>query len=131
MKLTISATGAADPDEVWDSYVHPSRWSRWSPQIRSVDYPDKVIAAGGNGTVHGPCGMPVAFDILDVDHEKRGWSWAVRIAVVRLTLEHRVAAQGSRTVTELVIDGPAPIVLGYAPIARIALARLVRAGGRE
>lgn len=131
MKLTVSAAGSADPDEVWDRYTRPSRWSQWSPQIRSVDYPGEVIAPGGAGTVHGPCGLPVGFEILDVDHDKRRWSWTVRQAVVRLTLQHAVTPQGTGTGTELIIDGPAPIVLGYAPIARIALGRLVRSGVPE
>jgi hypothetical protein len=128
VRLTVSAAGAAEPGDVWDRYVRPARWSQWSPQIRSVDYPDEVIATGGSGTVHGPCGLPVRFEVLDVDGENRCWSWAVTLAMVRLTLQHRVAARGSGTITELVVDGPAPVVLGYAPIARIALGRLVRAG---
>ena len=70
MKLTVAASGAADPDIVWDRYVHPARWREWSPQIRSVDYPDQTIGAGGRGTVHGPCGVGVAFEILAVDDEQ-------------------------------------------------------------
>ena len=90
MKLTVAASGAADPDVVWDRYVHPARWSDWSPQIRSVDYPDPTIAAGGRGTVHGPCGVGVAFEILAVDHEKRCWAWRVTVAGITLMLGHDV-----------------------------------------
>jgi len=43
-----------------------------------------------------------------------------------LVLHHEVVTQGTGSRTTLDISGPAPIVVGYAPIARIALSRLVR-----
>ena len=79
MKLTVAADGTADPDVVWDRYLHPARWSGWSPQIRSVDYPSPTITPGGRGIVHGPCGVGVRFEIVAVDHDKRCWSWRVRV----------------------------------------------------
>lgn len=126
MRLTLSAAGPAAPGEVWDRFVRPARWSQWSPQIRSVDYPDEVITTGGTGTVYGPCGLPVRFEVLEVDGGNRFWSWAVTPAMVRLTLHHRVVARGSGTLTELVVDGPAPVPLLYAPVARLAMRQLVR-----
>lgn len=130
MKLTISAAGPAEPDVVWDRYIRPVCWAEWSPQIRSVDYPDDTLGPGGTGVVHGPCGVAVTFDILDVDTEKRCWSWRVRLPGSTLQLAHEVGpADGAGTTatrTVLHITGPAPIVLGYAPIARFALGRLVR-----
>ena len=133
MKVTVGATGRAAVDEVWNRYIHPQRWSEWSPQISSVDYADDTIQAGSTGTVHGPCGIGVDFEILQVDREKLCWSWRVHAAFVTLELVHRVLAGlpddpagdvGSRTLLD--IAGPAPVVVGYAPIARIALGRLVR-----
>jgi len=126
VKLTVAASGTAEPDVVWDRYVHPARWSEWSPQIRSVDYPDRTIATGGRGTVNGPCGVGVAFEITAVDGEKRCWAWRVTVAGITLVLGHDVFQQGSGSRTRLDISGPAPVVIGYAPIARIALGRLVR-----
>ena len=79
VKVTVSASGPADPDVVWDRYIHPARWPEWSPQIRSVDYPDDVAHRRWRGTVHGPCGLAVSFEILDVDAEKRCWSWRVTV----------------------------------------------------
>ena len=76
--------------------------------------------------LRSPADLPVGFDIPDVDHEKRCCSGVVRLAVVRLTLQHGVAPRRVGTTTDLVIDGPSPIVLGDAPLARIVLGRLVR-----
>ena len=76
--------------------------------------------------MHGPCGVGVAFEILAVDHDKRCWTWRVTVAGVTLVLGHDVFAQRSGSRTTLDIAGPAPVVIGYAPIARIALGRLVR-----
>ena len=153
MRMTVAANGPAAPAAVWDRYVQPERWSEWSPQIRSVDYPGEIIAAGGTGVVHGPCGVSVRFEIDEVDHEVRRWCWRMKVAGIAMSLGHSVApaririririrsksgadrsatsattqaADGDGTTTTLVIEGPAPIVLGYAPIARIALERLVR-----
>ena len=147
MRMTVRANGPAAPAAVWDRYVRPQRWSEWSPQIGSVDYPGEIIAAGGTGVVHGPCGVSVRFEIDEVDHDVRRWSWRVKVAGIAMSLGHSVApaesesesesdgsatsattqaADGDGTTTTLVIEGPAPIVLGYAPIARIALERLVR-----
>jgi len=143
--MTVRANGPAAPAAVWDRYVRPQRWSEWSPQIRSVDYRGEIIAAGGTGMLHGPCGVSVRFEIDEVDHDVRRWSWRVKVAGIAMSLGHSVApaesesesdgsatsattqaADGGGTKTTLVIEGPAPIVLGYAPIARIALERLVR-----
>lgn len=134
MKVAVSASGPAEPDVVWDRYIRPVRWREWSPQIQSVDYPDEELSAGGRGTVHGPCGVAVDFEILTIDSEKRCWSWRVRVAGITMDMLHSVESvipivgltAGTTTRTTLEITGPAPIALGYLPIARIALGRLVR-----
>lgn len=124
--MTVAATGPAAPEDVWDRYRYPARWPEWAPQIRSVDYPDQQISSGVRGTVRGPLGFGVEFEILDVDEVQRTWSWRVIVVGITLTLQHAVGADKRGTRTELSIDGSAPIVLGYIPIARIALGRLVR-----
>jgi hypothetical protein len=48
------------------------------------------------------------------------------VAGVTLELGHDVFAQGSGSRTTLDITGPALVVVGYAPVARVALGRLVR-----
>ena len=126
MELTVAAVGPADPAVVWDRYVHPDRWSEWSPQVRRVDCPDGQIRAGSRGRVHGPCGLTAGFQVLDVDTENRSWTWRVVVAGVTLTLGHAVQARGSGTRTTLDLSGPPPVVLGYAPVAYLALSRLVR-----
>ena len=130
MKLTIGATGTASPEGAWDRYVHPALWATWSPQITSVDATDETLRPGTSGTLHGPCGVSVAFTVLDVDHEKRRWSWEVEAVGITLTLHHSVQLSNAKklggSATTLVIDGPAPVVAGYAPVARFALGRLVR-----
>jgi hypothetical protein len=129
VKASVAASGPADPDTVWDRYVHPARWHEWSPQIVAVEYPDDTLSTGRSGTVHGPCGVAVTFEILAIDTETRWWSWRVSVAGITLDMLHSVfpvVEVGSATRTTLEITGPAPIVLGYLPIARIALGRLVR-----
>lgn len=130
MKVTIGATGTAAPDVAWDRYVHPARWPTWSPQISSVDCHDSMLRAGTTGIVHGPLGVRVPFTVLEVDSDKRWWSWQVTLARITLTLHHSVRLSNEKALsgssTTLVIDGPAPVALAYAPLARIALGRLVR-----
>ncbi|GAB7044787.1 hypothetical protein [Catenuloplanes niger] len=78
--------------------------------------------------MHGPLGLRVRFRVVAVDGTGpvRSWSWAVSAAGLRLVLRHTVEAVATGTRTGLTLEGPAPVVLGYLPIARSALRRLVR-----
>lgn len=128
-QLTLTARGDATPDLVWERYARTDLWSSWSPQIRDVQYVAPRIAAGTDGHVVGPLGLRVHFVIETVDETARTWRWRVDVGPVRLQLLHTVAAdtaQGAATITRLAMTGPAPVLLGYAPLARLALARLVR-----
>ena len=127
MKLTLDATGPADPDDVWERYAAPAAWPSWSPQIRRVDFPGDRISAGASGRVHGPCGVAVDFEIVAVDEPARAWTWRVAGPLgVRMSLGHAVSADAGGSRATLAIDGSSPFVLGYAPIAQLALNRLVR-----
>jgi hypothetical protein len=137
VKLTLRADGTAHPDEVWSRYLHPSRWPEWSPQIRRVDVDGDRLVPGSVGTVRGPLDVGVPFRVLEVDPDSviRSWSWRVTVGPISLRLEHAVIPldrAGStdpdvyRTATTLGIHGPAPVVVAYAPLAQLALAKLVR-----
>lgn len=127
-RAEISAEGPRPADDVWDRYLRPRRWPEWSPQIRSVDYPGEFLVPATGGVVHGPAGLPVRFHIVDVDGTSpvRTWSWTATAAGVRLALHHSVAATVTGTRTGLTIEGFAPAVALYLPMARWALHRLVR-----
>ncbi|WP_299035573.1 SRPBCC family protein [uncultured Pseudokineococcus sp.] len=131
LSLTTGAAGAAPVEEAWERYAQPALWSTWSPQIRSVDLPAR-IAPGVRGAVHGPGGLRADVVVEDVDEQRRTWSWSVvlgrpGVPGVGLHLDHAVeAAPGGGCSTSLVLTGPAPVVLGYAPAAWWALRRLVR-----
>jgi hypothetical protein len=122
----ISAGGSLDPDAVWERYAVLSEWTGWSPQIRWVEATEGRLAPGLTGTVHGLCGVRAGFEVLSVDEELRTWSWRVRSGPVELLLHHAVMAHDSGSLTTLEISGPAPAVLLYAPVAEVALRRLVR-----
>ncbi|MFF5225448.1 SRPBCC family protein [Dactylosporangium sp. NPDC000521] len=128
LRREVGVEGSRDAGDVWDRYVRPARWPEWSPQIRSVDYARERLAPGTSGVVHGPAGLRVPFQILDVDDAGpvRAWSWTVQAAGVRLHLRHTVRSTGGGTRTELIVEGFAPVVLAYLPVARLALRRLVR-----
>lgn len=141
MKVRLTARGTADPDEVWDRYLRPSRWSEWSPQIRRVDTDGDRLVPGLGGVVRGPLGLAVPFRVETVESDSaiRSWTWRVSVGPVALRLVHAVipldggtaygpaGADGPRrTATTLDVTGPAPVVLGYAPLAQLALVRLVR-----
>ncbi|GAA2591392.1 hypothetical protein GCM10010435_82660 [Winogradskya consettensis] len=127
IRRDVVASGPLPADEVWDRYVRPRRWPEWSPQIRSVDYPADRLSPRTAGVVHGPFGLRVAFRILDVDElgPERSWSWSVSAIGVPLILRHTVMAIPAGTRTGLTVEGFAPVVLGYLPVARSALHRLV------
>jgi len=125
--LTLHATGPALPAEVWERYAVPARWPGWSPQITGVEFSAERLITGGSGRVLGPLGLAVPFTVEDVDEAARRWSWRVAVGPLRVRLLHWVAeGPGGGTTTGLRLSGPAPLVLVYAPAARLALGRLVR-----
>jgi hypothetical protein len=126
MRRGIAAAGALHPQAVWDRYTVLSEWPSWSPQIRYVECPQNRLAPGLTGRVHGWFGVTADFEVLSVDEVRRTWSWRARSGPVMLTLHHAVlpVVEGSQATLE--INGPAFAVLLYAPLAQVALRRLVR-----
>ncbi len=94
--------------------------------MSGTDPAPRRIAPGLRGVVVGPVGVQVPFEVLAVDEAAMTWTWRVRAASAELTLEHSVTPDGDGCRTDLTITGPAPLVVGYAPVARFALTRLVR-----
>jgi hypothetical protein len=125
--VTLHATGPLSADEAWERYALPRRWPEWSPQISRVELPVERIATGARGKLFAPGGFRLDFVIDAVDEQARTWSWTVRVAVIKLSLAHSVAeAPGGGCRSELRTSGPAPIVAAYAPLAQVALDRLVQ-----
>ena len=125
--VTLRAGGSAPVEVAWERYLHPSLWPGWSPPIRSVQAPADRLSPGLHGTVHGPAGVRIRFVVTDVDEAARTWSWRPSFGPVTLSLQHEVRAEPAGSSTLLRISGPAPVVIGYLPLARWALGRLVRA----
>jgi hypothetical protein len=71
--------------------------------------------------------VTLPFVVDTVDEAARRWSWTVSLGPVRLHLLHWVTEgpDGGST-TGLRVSGPAPLVVGYAPLAHLAIGRLVR-----
>lgn len=124
--LTLHATGPVDPAEVWNRYLHPARWSEWAPQIRRTEASASRIAQGVSGRVHDPLGTSVGFVVDEVSETERRWAWQVTVGPTRLGLAHWVSpGPDGGTTAGLRITGFAPLVVGYAPLALLALKRLV------
>ncbi|MEW1952294.1 SRPBCC family protein [Terrabacter sp. NPDC080008] len=126
MRSSITVTGDAEPAIAWSRYENLSLWPTWSPQISDVIAATPTLSTGLTGLVVGPLGVRVPFEVLDVDAEAMEWRWHVRYGPVQATLEHTVRSAPGGCATGLVIDGPALVVLGYRPLAQLALGRLVR-----
>ncbi|MET3805007.1 hypothetical protein ABIB25_002007 [Nakamurella sp. UYEF19] len=139
--FSISAAGLAPAALVWERYTRPALWSTWSPQIARVDCVDEVIRAGSTGVVHAihpTLGLKIPFEVTDLDEASMDWAWNARLPLgVTLHLRHLVeTVPGAESVpgvrgssrTRLWVTGPAPIALGYLPVAQLALRALVRQG---
>lgn len=127
--ISLVARGAADPVTVWERYADTRAWSSWSPQIAGVDLHGTVghrIATGLRGRVRVVGGLRVPFEITDVDHHAMTWRWRVQVGPVTMRLVHAVTAHEGGTRTTLDLDGLLPVVAAYAPVAQLALRRLVR-----
>ena len=129
--LTLRARGSAPVTLVWERYADPTLWPTWAPQIQRVDTGLQRLAADGTGTVrvgllHRPA-LGIPFRVLAVDEAAREWTWEAWLGPLRLQLEHGVTAHLAGSSTWLRVQGPPPVILVYAPLARIALGRLVAA----
>ncbi|MGB3827672.1 MAG: hypothetical protein WA962_02765 [Ornithinimicrobium sp.] len=130
-ELTLRASGPVDPSRAWQRYAEPARWADWAPHLRGVDYPLPRLRANTAGQVCGPWGLRVPFTVERCDEASRTWSWTVHLRVreadvVTVALAHGVVADEGGCATWLRLRGRWPVILGYAPIAQLALRRLVR-----
>lgn len=129
--LNLQAHGVAPVTKAWERYADPTLWSTWSPQIQRVETTMDRLVAGGTGTVRaGLLAWPtigVPFEVLEVDEPAMEWTWRARLGPVSLRLEHGVTAHLRGSTTWLRVHGPRAVILGYAPVARLALGRLVAA----
>ena len=124
--VTLQASGPADPETAWGRYLEPQGWPGWAPQITRVEASARRIAPGVTGRVFGPLWVSVDFVIERVEDSARTWSWRVHRGPIALRLTHAVVATTTGCTASLSIEGPLPLVVGYAPLARFALTRLVR-----
>jgi hypothetical protein len=124
--MRLTASGPVAPATAWQRYVVLAEWPTWAGHIASVEADGDRLRPGLRGRVSGPFGVGVTFVVTAVDEAGRTWSWDVRWGPIELHLDHDVTARaGGGTRTGLELDGPAPVLLGYAPVARLALQRLV------
>lgn len=125
MRLSLHATGPVDPRIAWERYADLDQWPTWSPQLVRVDTVERRLRAGLEGHVVGPLGVRLAFTVTAL--VDRSWSWDVRLPLGQVMhLDHDVRPHGSGTITGLRVDGPLPLVIGYSPLAQLALHQLVR-----
>lgn len=128
MEITLDASGSAPAGVVWERYVNPDRWTTWAPQIRDVVYATSRLTADTTGSVVGPLGARIDFEVTDVDESEWQWSWNAwwHSRTLGLSLTHGVAHKQTGSRTWLTVVGAPVLVLPYAPVAKLALLQLVR-----
>ena len=93
------------------------------PELLKPDFSGALVTGVG--------GVVAVFRVDAVDHDARRWTWSVRTGPLRLSFDHGVDASepGSGhpngSTAWLVTRALWPVAVGYAPVARIALGRLV------
>lgn len=149
MRIVLRASGPAPAATAWERYADLTAWPTWSPQISAVDVAGPLrLRTGLTGRVLGlPVrGRPVLavdFVVEELDEPARTWAWAVearrallpvpravgrwaRMRLVHAVRERGPGAAASGSTTTLEVTGVAPVVLGYALPAWVALRLLVR-----
>lgn len=125
--MRIEATGPRPADDTWEQYTRTSAWPEWAPQVRGVRGVTGHVTAGDRGVVHGPLLVRVPFTVVSVDPVARRWRWRVGVGPVGLLLDHGVDESAAGTTAWADVHAPALLVRVYAPLARLALRRLVLA----
>ncbi len=133
--LTYSARSDAPPAVAWSLLARPARWHEWAPQLRGAwGLGEPEVRAGARGAARLLGVVPVPARIVSVD---RGRSWVWQVGPVRF--DHRVEPApegGSEVAVDLFaarpLEAPAPleraVFAAYAPVVRVLLGRLGRAG---
>lgn len=124
--MRIEVTGPATPTVVWQRYTDPALWPTWAPQIRGVTGTVEPVLPGDKGWVLGPLVARVPFEVLEVDPDERRWAWRVGMRPAALVMEHGVDRRPEGSCAWVDIRAPRLLVLPYAPVALLALRRLVR-----
>jgi hypothetical protein len=124
--MLVSAEGAAPAERVWERYTSPALWPGWAPQISRVDADDDPIVGGTRGTVHGPLFTFAPFRIRYVDDRARTWSWWVGFGPAGVGMDHGVDETDAGSRAWVRIHAHRWLAAPYAPIARLALRRLVK-----
>lgn len=128
METTVEAIGPAPAGAVWERYMDPTRWSSWAPQIDGVEYSEQRLTADTTGRVRGPMWTHVDFEIVSVDEAEWTWTWNAwfQFRALSLVLTHGVASRPDGCRTWVTIRGSRALIVPYAPVAKLALMRLVR-----
>jgi hypothetical protein len=121
--LRLRRRGPASKYEIWARYRDPQRWAGWASCVREVRAPG-ALRPGLEGELVGPLGVTARFDVIEVDEALGRWTWVVSSGPLRVRVEHEVA----EGMAGLVLTGPFPALILYAPLARVALGRLVARG---
>lgn len=121
MRIRIRERGPAGKYAMWARYRDPQRWPEWAPHLRAVRA-EGALRPGLSGEVVGIFGVRARFVVLDVDERAMRWSWRTQLGPTVLEVDHRV----DEGLADLELRGSPPVVLAYAPVARLALRRLVR-----
>ncbi|WP_164382850.1 SRPBCC family protein [Streptomyces sp. OM5714] len=124
--LTFHAVGAASADTAWERYAVIERWPSWSPQIKAVHADGEYLRPGLSGTIESVARIRIPFVVASVDPTRRTWSWRIRFGPARVRLHHEVRTRGHGCETSLTIRGPTLVLAAYAPLAKLAMHRLVR-----
>ena len=103
----------------------PPSWPRTRFHAARRVHDEERRVGGPHHEVHVVGGLRLPFTITAHDEQAWTWSWVVRLGPVAMTLNHEVHAEPQGSGTVLVMEGPDPVLLGYAPLAWVALRRLV------
>lgn len=121
----VTVTGPRAPQTCWARYDELAAWPRWGPQITGVEAPATRLALGLSGVIRVAGGLRVRFTVTAVDRPAMTWSWIARVGPVVLDLHHGIVAHRSGSRATLTVQGPSLVVSAYAPLAWLALWRLV------
>lgn len=126
--VSLTVRGPVRPEEAWDRYTRPQCWPSWAPHITAVTATTEVIGEGTSGHIVALGILRLRYVITGVDHTARWWTWRVNRGPLTVELYHDITpttpSPGGST-THVRISGPRPLVLGYLPLMRWALHRLV------
>ena len=119
LEFRIDVDIQAPPDRVWEVIRDVARWPEWTPTVTTVHLLDAgPLAVGSRAAVRQPKLLPAKWQVVELDDEKRSFTWITRSPGVQVAARHWVEPDGDASKASLSLEFSGPLAPLFARMTR-------------